>query len=195
MNRLFSALCVLSISVVAFATGWRNLQATPAAAQPQAQASLTPPPPPPPLPRETSPVTVPIAPAKPEGSPTAQASVTPTASPTPASNRKTLDGVWEVQVQRRDDTSYAHFNLVQQASTLTGTYMQDGKNAPLAGTLDGNAIRIVVTRSDGTTVIFSGSVDGKTDMIGMMQTGTENTPFTAAYRPKVKLIERAITGQ
>ncbi len=196
MNRLFTALGMISIGVVAFAAaGPRSLHATPAVAQPQAQPSLTPPPPPPALPRETSPVTVPIAPPKAVASASALPSSSPAASPTPEGNRKTLDGVWEVQVQHRDDTSYSHFNLVQQAGTLTGTYLQDGKNAPLAGTLDGNAVRIVVTKPEGTTLIFSGTVDGKTDMVGMMQAGSENTPFTAAYRPKVKLIERAITGQ
>lgn len=194
MNRLLSVLCIVSISLVALAAAPRS-SATTAVAQPQPQASLTPPPPPPPLPRETSPVTVPITPPKELPSASPQPSGSPSPSASPSENRKTLDGVWEVQVQHRDDTSYSHFNLVQQASKLTGTYLQEGKVSPLAGTLDGNAIRIVVTKTDGATVSFSGTVDSKTDMVGMMQAGSESVPFTAAYRPKVKFIERAITGQ
>ncbi len=195
MNRRLRALCLISFCVLAFAAGSRNFHATRAVAQPQPQPSITPPPPPPPLPRETSPVTVPIGPSKALPTASAPPSASPTASPQPLNSRKTLDGVWEVQLQHRDDTSYAHFTLVQQVDKLTGIYLQAGKTSPLAGTLDGNAIRIVVTKADGATLIFSGTVDGKTDMIGMMQAGSENVPFTAAYRPKVKPLERAVTGQ
>lgn len=194
MNRLWSVLCIVTIGLFTLASVAQSLGAI-AVTEPQPAASLTPPPPPPPLPRETSPVTVPITPPKALPSVSAQPATTSSPSAASRENRKSLDGVWEVQVQRREDTSYSHFYLVQQANKLTGTYLQEGKVFPLAGTLDGNEIRIVVTRADGATVSFSGTVDGKTDIVGMMQTGSDNVPFTAAYRPKVKLLERALTGQ
>ncbi len=192
MNRLFIALCLVAVCLLIFATGSEGFKVTPVLAQVPA---ATAPPPPPPLPRETPQQTVPLTPGKtsPAASPGPYATATASAAPT--ENRKVLDGIWEVQVQQPDDTSYAHFHLLQKATILTGTYIRNGKDAPLTGTLDNKTVHIVVTNADGSTLTFNGTVDGTSDMVGMMQAGSQNLPFTAAYRPKVRFIERAVTGQ
>jgi hypothetical protein len=115
----------------------------------------------------------------------------PAGSPTaPPDNRKGLEGVWEVQIQRMDKTEYTHFTLAQQGSTLSGTYRDSaGKKYPLAGTVDGQSVRLLVSMPDGTTLLLEGRLDGTTDMIGMLTTPKEQIPFTAGYRPKEKWIE------
>lgn len=165
------------------------------------------PPPPPPLPAATpsaAPATPASAPAptasagadlnslfgptpKPgaSGAPPAQASPTP-----PPDERKGLDGVWELQIQRGANTEYEHIKLLQTGSALSGVYMtQDKKQFPLAGSLDGKNIRLVVSLSDGSTIVLEGRVDGTTDMLGMLTDPKERVPFTAAYRPKEKWLE------
>jgi len=117
-------------------------------------------------------------------SPGAKANATP--SP-PPDDRKGLDGVWELQIQRGANTEYEHFNLTQTGSAITGTYLtQDKKKFPLAGSIDGHNVRLVVSLADGSTILLEGRVDGTTDMLGMLTDAQERVPFTAAYRPKEK---------
>lgn len=115
----------------------------------------------------------------------------PKDTPTPVpDDRKGLDGVWEVEIQRGNDTQYEHFSIKQTGTTLAGTYLTtDKKKYPIAGTLDGSTIRLVVTLSDGSTILLEAKVDGTTDMLGMLTDAKERVPFTAAYRPKEKWID------
>ena len=117
--------------------------------------------------------------------------VKPKETPTPVpDDRKGLDGVWEVQIQRESDIEYEHFNLKQTGTTLVGTYLtKDKKKYPIAGTLEGSTVRLVVTLSDGTTILLEARLDGTTDMLGMLTDAKERVPFTAAYRPKEKWID------
>jgi hypothetical protein len=145
--------------------------------------AATPPPTPPPIGMPASPgpnaTVVPLP----------QATTAPTPTP-PPSARKGVDGVWEVQIQRPNGTDYTHFALAQQGAALTGTYLDArGKKYPLAGTLDGQAVRLIVTMPNGTTILLEGKLDGTTDMIGMLTMPDGAVPFTASYRPKEKWIE------
>lgn len=125
-----------------------------------------------------------FGPPKPASSASPNANATP--SP-PPDDRKGLDGVWELQIQRGADTQYEHFNIKQTGSAITGTYLtQDKKKFPLAGSIDGHNVRIVVSLADGSTILLEGRVDGTTDMLGMLTDAQEHVPFTAAYRPKEK---------
>jgi hypothetical protein len=112
-------------------------------------------------------------------------------SPSPPPNaRKGLEGVWEVQIQHPSGTDYTHFKLTQQGEALTGTYVDArGKKYPLAGTVDGQAIRLIVSMPNGTTLLLEGKLDGTTDMIGELTMTGGEVPFTASYRPKEKWIE------
>jgi len=122
---------------------------------------------------------------------TKPSSPAPSGTPTPQpDNRKGIEGVWEVAIQRAEKTEYTHFTLKQDGSTLSGSYSDHkGVKYPLAGTVDGQAIRLLVSMPDGTTILLEGRLDGTTDMIGMMTTAKEQVPFTAGYRPKEKWIE------
>jgi hypothetical protein len=115
----------------------------------------------------------------------------PSATPSPPPNaRKGIEGVWEVQLQRPSGTDYTHMKLVQTGTTLSGVYLDaHNKKYPLAGTVDGEAVRMIVSMPDGTTLLLEGKLDGTTDMLGMFTTPKEQIPFTAAYRPKEKWIE------
>jgi hypothetical protein len=153
--------------------------------------AATPPPTPPPI-------GTPQAPMVDQSLPTPSASYAPaspapklSASPSPPPNaRKGLDGVWEVQIQHPSGTDYTHFKVAQEGVALTGTYLDArGKHYPLSGTVDGQAVRIIVTMPDGTTLLLEGKLDGTTDMIGMLTTAGGEVPFTASYRPKEKWIE------
>ncbi len=108
------------------------------------------------------------------------------ASPSPPPpTRIGIEGVWELAIQRGADTTYAHLNLKQQQNALIGTYLDtSNKQYPAVGTVDGSTVRIVVSLADGSTIIFEGTLDGTTDMIGMMTTAHEQVPFSAGYRPK-----------
>lgn len=114
-------------------------------------------------------------------------------SPEPVEAHKNLDGVWEVQIQHPDGTTtYDHFTLAQKENLVTGEFLDNqhnNKKYPVAGSLDGHTIHLVVTRDDGTTMVFNGTVDGLTDMIGMLQDGPQSIVFTAAYRPKYRFID------
>ena len=125
--------------------------------------------------------------------PQLQSQPNPDATPTPDPNRKGLDGVWEVQIQHTDGTTtYDHLQLTQTGNTLAGTFLDNehnNKKYPVTGSVDAKAIHIVVTRPDGTTMVFNGTVDGTTDMLGMLQDGAQQIAFTAAYRPKYRFID------
>jgi hypothetical protein len=82
---------------------------------------------------------------------------------------------------------YAHFKLAQTGNVLTGTYL-DGKNKkyPVSGSVDGKDVRLVVSLPDGSDLVFKGSQDANTDMVGTLETSKDVIGFTAAYRPKYK---------
>lgn len=169
-------------------------------------ADPTPPPPPPVLASPAA--SAPAASATPAVSPSPSASpgatelpalfggrkgkgAAPRGTPSPVPDqRKGLDGVWEVQIQRGEVTNYEHFNIKQTGTTLTGIYLTgDKKKYPIAGSLDGQTVRLVVTLADGTTILLEARLDGTTDMLGMFTDSKERVPFTAAYRPKEKWID------
>ncbi|MGZ3496429.1 MAG: hypothetical protein ACXWNK_12335 [Vulcanimicrobiaceae bacterium] len=199
MKRFLSPLALLALAVGAFGV---------AHAPASAQSTATPPPSPPPL---NMPTATPGAPAPvatdvpPPGnalptpaSSSAGATLTPKGKPTPTPppdtvqdpHRVGISGVWEVQIQRDSQTQYTHFKLDQNQSVLTGQYLDsDGKKYPLAGSVDGKQVRIIVSLPSGGTVTFTGSVDGTSDMLGMMQSPKESVAFTASYRPKYKWLD------
>jgi hypothetical protein len=153
--------------------------------------AATPPPTPPPIGTPGTPVpaasvfTLPAV--TPSPVPPGKAKATP--SPLPNA-RKGLDGVWEVQIQHTNGTDYTHFALTQKGDDLTGTYLDGrGKKYPLSGTVDGQAVRLIVTMPNGTTLLLEGKLDGTTDMIGMLTMPDGQVPFTASYRAKEKWIE------
>ncbi len=95
--------------------------------------------------------------------------------------------MWELQIQRGANTEYEHFNLKQTGAAISGTYLtQDKRKYPLAGSIDGRNVRLVVSLANGSTILLEGRVDGTTDMLGMLTDAQEQVPFTAAYRPKEK---------
>lgn len=113
----------------------------------------------------------------------------PTPSP-PPNPRKGLDGVWEVQIQHANNTDYTHFKIAQEGDALTGTYLDAaGKKYPLAGSVDGQAVRLIVSMPNGTTMLLEGHLDGTTDMVGELTTPNGQVPFTAAYRAKTKFMD------
>lgn len=165
-------------------------------------AAATPPPTPPPLSTPATP--------QPDASVPAAAAATPiplpsgfalpgasnpapagSASPSPPPDaRKGLEGVWEMEIQRGAKTDYAHFNLAQTGTTLTGTYLDTaGKKYPIAGSVDGQSIRLVVSMPDGTSLLLEGRLQGTTDMEGILTTAQEQVGFTAAYRPKERFMD------
>ncbi len=153
--------------------------------------AATPPPTPPPIGTPAYPSPQPNASviSLPAVTPTPAAKVKPTPTP-PPNARKGLEGVWEVQIQHPTITDYTHFRLTQQGDTLTGTYLDSkGKRYPLAGSVDGQAIRLIVTMPNGTTLLLEGKLDGTTDMVGMLTMPDGQLPFTASYRAKEKWIE------
>jgi hypothetical protein len=158
-------------------------------------AAATPPPTPPPLPQpaaspeqNSTPIPMPSGYGFPTmGQPAPGASSSPTPPP---DARKGIEGVWELQIQRGSSVDYAHFKLSQSGSTISGQYLNDaGKRFPIAGSLDGQAVRLVVSMPDGSSLLLEGRLDGTTDMIGMLTTSKEQVPFTAAYRAKEKWID------
>jgi hypothetical protein len=50
-------------------------------------------------------------------------------------------------------------------------------------------VHIVVTLADGTALVFTGNVDGSSDMEGTLDMANDTVGFTAAYRPKYKWID------
>ncbi|MBV8066832.1 MAG: hypothetical protein JO113_02560 [Candidatus Eremiobacteraeota bacterium] len=161
-----------------------------------AAAAATPPPTPPPITAPASPepnASMAPAPAPyvtlgPSATPPL---ATPKATPSPPPNaRKGLDGVWEVAIQHPNATDYTHFKITQEGDTITGTYLDSrGKRYPLAGSVDGQAVRLIVTMPNGTTMLLEGRLDGTSDMVGMLTMSDAQIPFTASYRAKEKWIE------
>lgn len=192
MNRLTATLCaVLAVSAVAGIAN-ANAQSVPPpppnlAASPTATNTPAPTPtpvlPPGTLPSPSSPgatVTVPVGKSK----------ATPAPPKDAEENRVGISGVWEVQIQDGAKTTYTHFKLAQKESALTGEYLDtNNKKFPLAGTIDGKTVRIIVTMPAGASISFNGSVENLTDMLGMLQMGSNSVPFTAAYRPKYKWLD------
>jgi hypothetical protein len=107
-------------------------------------------------------------------------------TPTPPPQRKGLDGVWEIQIQRGANVQYEHMSIVQIGQAINGFYLtQDKKKYPVTGSLDAeNNVRLVVSMPDGSTILLEARVDGNTDMLGMFTDAKERVPFTAAYRAK-----------
>ncbi|MEO6991804.1 MAG: hypothetical protein ABI346_09840 [Candidatus Baltobacteraceae bacterium] len=109
----------------------------------------------------------------PEAGPTATPA--PTATPTsPAFS--TLDGSWEVQVQRIDRTTYSRFEIRQTASILSGSWVVDKVNYPLEGTFDGRLFRMSVKLPAGAYAL-NGYVENSTDMVGVLDNGKGEIPF------------------
>lgn len=130
-----------------------------------------------------SPAPAPVIKAKP------RARATP-APPKDTPKRDGISGVWEIQIQRPSGTTYTHFKIAQTDNVLTGEYLDaTGKKFPLAGSIDGKTVRVVVSLPDGSTLVFSGEQDGFTDMIGVLDSGKNSVPFSAAYRPKYKWLD------
>lgn len=151
--------------------------------------------------------TAPQATPTPQTTPTPQATASPaitiplptpavkgTATPSPPADvdekRVGISGVWEVQIQQPSTTVYTHLKIDQKGTALTGQYLDtNGKKYPVAGTITGKDVHLVVTMADGTALVFSGTVDGGTDMAGTLETAKDMVGFTAAYRPKYKWLD------
>lgn len=112
---------------------------------------------------------------------------TPAPPKDPDANRVGISGVWEVALQQPSGVAYTHFKIAQSGSILSGTYL-DGSNKkyPLSGSVDGKTVRVVVSLPDGSDIVFNGTQDGNTDMVGTMDTAKDTIGFTAEYRPKYK---------
>ena len=128
-------------------------------------------------------VTVPI--------PGAKATATPAPPKDVDEKRVGISGVWEVEIQQPSgQTIYTHFKLNQSGTNLTGQYLDtSGKKYPLAGSVDGKEVHVVVSMPDGTALVFAGTVDTNTDMEGTLSSAKDLVGFTAAYRPKYKWID------
>jgi hypothetical protein len=179
VKRLFLAVAAaaLAIGLMQTAHGFAFAQSTP-------QATPTPVLPPAVLPSaQPGTVTVPIAKPK--------ATATPAPPKDTDEKRVGISGVWEVQIQTQTDgTQYTHFKLTQNGSALIGQYLdKDGKKYPLTGSLDGKDVHVVVTMSNGSALVFAGTVEANTDMAGTLNTAKDIVGFTAAYRPKYKWID------
>jgi len=185
MSSFFLALagCVAAAAIAAFGSA-SGLSAADAA---------TPPPTPPPIgtPTEATPMPNPSMLPTPSATFTPGPAATHKPTPSPPPNaRKGLDGVWEVALQHPNGTDYTHINIKQDGDTLTGIYLDaHGKRYPLAGSVDGQAVRLIVSMPNGTTLLLEGHLDGTTDMVGMLTMPDGQVPFTAAYRAKEKWIE------
>ena len=132
----------------------------------------------------------------PAPAPAASASIkiNPKATPAPPKDtsvkRVGISGVWEIAIQRMTGVTYTHFKIDQKDNVLTGEYLDaDGKKFPLFGSIDAKNVRVVVSLPTGATLVFTATVDGFTDMIGMIAMTNESVPFTAGYRPKYNWLD------
>jgi hypothetical protein len=121
------------------------------------------------------------------------------ATPPPPGNlqppRIGLSGVWEIAIQTDTTTNYTHFKLEQSGAALTGQYLDtNGKKYPLTGSVDGKDVHVVVTMPDGSALVFDGSEEGGTDMVGTVTTPKAVVGFTAAYRPKYNWMDNLNPG-
>lgn len=120
---------------------------------------------------------------------------TPAPPKDPDANRIGISGVWEIAIQQPDGVQYTHFKLTQKGTALEGQYLDaKGKRYPLAGSVDGKNVRVVVTMPDGTALVFEGAQDGGTDMVGTLNSVKNVIGFTASYRPKYKWIDNLTPG-
>jgi hypothetical protein len=140
-------------------------------------------------------------PSAPLPAPAASASikVNPKATPAPPKDtsvkRIGISGVWEIAIQRISGVTYTHFKIDQKDNVLTGEYLDvDGKKFPLFGSIDAKNVRVVVSLPTGATLVFTGTVDSFSDMIGMIAMTSESVPFTAAYRPKYNWLDNLSPG-
>jgi hypothetical protein len=159
-----------------------------AGAVPVPSIGATAPPSPPPLQNATITTTTPSPSPTPTEIPGLQSLFPsrPHASPSPpVPQRVGISGVWELALQNGADTTYTHLSLHQQQNALTGTYIDaSNKHVPAVGIVDGSTVRVVVTYPGGKTITLEGTLDGTTDMIGLMTTPSGQVPFSADYRPK-----------
>lgn len=192
MKRLLFSAAAAALAVASFATNGT------------AGAQTATPPPPPPAPNATAaPILPPGALPTPAGS-TIQLTLPtpkPGSSATPAppkdvdANRVGISGVWEVAIQQPNTVEYTHFKLQQKGNVLTGQYLDaSGKKYPLAGSVDGKNVRVVVSMPNGTALIFNGSQEAGMDMVGTLDTTKDVIGFTASYRPKYKWIDNLTPG-
>jgi hypothetical protein len=122
-------------------------------------------------------------------------SATPAPPKDPDVNRVGISGVWEVAIQQPDKLEYTHFKLDQKGTVLTGQYLDGaGKKFPLAGSVDGKNVRVVVSLPNGTALVFNGTQDGGMDMVGTLESSKDVIGFTASYRPKYKWIDNLTPG-
>lgn len=98
--------------------------------------------------------------------------------------------MWEVQIQQSSATQYTHFKIAQNGNALAGQYLDtNGKKYPIAGSVTGKEVHLVVSMPDGSALVFSGTVEAGMDMAGTIETSKDMVGFTAAYRPKYKWID------
>jgi hypothetical protein len=110
-------------------------------------------------------------------------------------NRVGISGVWEVAIQGPTGVTYTHFKLTQTGTVLTGTYLDgSGKKFPISGTISGKDVRLIVTMPNAAPLLFSGTEDGGTDMVGTIDNSKDVIGFTAEYRPKYKWIDNLTPG-
>jgi len=109
----------------------------------------------------------------------------------PTEPRIGITGVWEVQIQHPNRTSYAHFSIHQTGESVAGTYLDPhGKKARFAGSLSQGNLNIVVTLPGGKILRFVSELNGTTDMVGMYTDAAgKRIAFTASYRPKEKFFD------
>lgn len=179
MKRLF-----LSVAAVAMAIGLAQTAHGSATAQSAPQPTPTPVMPPGTLPSAApQTVTVPI--------PGTKSTATPAPPKDVDDKRVGISGVWEVEIQQTSgQTVYTHFKLDQKGNALTGQYLDtNGKKYPLAGSVDGKDVHVVVSLPDGTALVFAANVEANTDMAGTLSSAKDLVGFTAAYRPKYKWID------
>ena len=166
-----------------------QMPTTPAAPMPSGIAT-----PPPPIPTATPAPSPPTATPQAGGkrrrgaSATAAPSGAPQATATPTSPAySSLDGSWEVQVQKYDATLYSSFTLKQDGNSVNGTWNVDGKLLPMSGSYDGRAFHFTATAATGN-VDLSGYIENSTDMVGIVENGKGDHPnqnplaFTAEHR-------------
>ncbi|HZZ65799.1 MAG TPA: hypothetical protein VFE17_09895 [Candidatus Baltobacteraceae bacterium] len=163
------------------------MASTLAAAAPALAQTVTPPPAPAPMPTGSTSTIQATIPSK--------TKATPAPPKDPDANRIGLSGVWEIAIQQSSGVQYTHFKLTQTGTALTGQYLDaSGKKYPLAGSVDGKNVRVVVTMPDGSALVFEGAQDGATDMLGTLNTVKNVVGFTASYRPKYKWIDNLTPG-
>jgi hypothetical protein len=173
VKRLFLSVAggALAIGLMQTAHGLANAQPTP-----QASATVSP--------------TPTASPTSTFALPTPKTSATPAPPKDTDEKRVGISGVWEVQIQQSANTVYTHFKIDENGSALIGQYLDtNGKRYPIAGSLNGKDVHLVVNMSDGTALVFDGTVEGGMDMAGTITTSKDIVGFTAAYRPKYKWLD------